>query len=164
MKRFFAVLIVLAMSIALVSCGGGEKAPEAKGDPNWKNSGKSPISIVEAKVVTSLSSMRTVEVKMENISNVPVSMIEWHILLFDENGKFLEESESGYSFDVGMKLAPGQTETAQSIIENEQASKVKVVIKSATYEEMNPVDEKFGMLSYVWENSNLQKELEEAKK
>lgn len=163
MKRFLAVLIVLAMSIALVSCGG-EKAPEVKGDPNWKDSGKSPISILEAKVVTSLSSMKTVEVKMENISNVPVSMIEWHILLFDESGKFLEESESGYSFDVGMKLAPGQTETAQSIIENEQASKVKVVIKSATYEEMNPVDEKFGMLSYVWENSNLQKELEEAKK
>lgn len=124
MKRFFAVLIVLVMAFALVSCGDAEKAAEVQTDPNWKDSGKSPISILEAKVVTSLASVKTVEVKMANISDVPVTMVEWHILLFDESGKFLEESESGYSFDAAMKISPGATDTAQSVVDNEQASKV----------------------------------------
>ncbi len=163
MKRFLAAVIVLTMAFALVSCGGEEKVPEAKGDPTWKESGKPPISIKEAKVVTSLASVRTVEVTMENISNVPVTMIEWHILLFDDNGKFLEESESGYAFDTSMKLSPGETETAQSIIDNELASKVKVVIKSATYED-SPLESRDLTVPFVWENSNLQKELEEARK
>lgn len=162
MKRFLAVMIVFAMAIAFSSCGSEEKSPEVKTDPNWKDSGKSPISILDARVVTSLASVKTVEVKMANISDVPVTMIEWHILLFDDNGKFLEESESGYSFDSTMKISPGMTETAQSVIENEQASKVKVIIKSITYED-SPMEDKDISVPFVWENPNFQKELEESK-
>jgi uncharacterized protein YcfL len=164
MKRFFAVMIVFAMAIALVSCGAQENSPEVKTDPNWKDSGKPPISILDAKIVTSLSSTRMVELTMENITNVPVSMVDWTIVLYNDNGKVLEDFESSYEFDVSMMLKPGKTETSQAIISNELASKAKVVIKSVTYQEMNPVDEKYGMLPYVWENSNFDKELEEAKK
>lgn len=164
MKRLLATLIVIVLAFALVSCGGEEKAPEAKGDPNWKDSDKSPISILDTKVVTSLSSARMVEVTMENISNVPVSMIDWTIVLYDDSQKVLEEFESAYEFDVSMMLEPGKTETSQALISNESARKAKVIIKSVTYQEMNPVDEKYGMLPYVWENPNFAKELEEAKK
>ena len=160
MKKLFILTIMFVMLIGLVSCG----TQPPKGNANWKDEGKSPIIIKSASIVGGVVAKK-IEMIIENITDTPVSAIQWTMFFFDSNGKFLADGvqESGYGDSVE-PIPPGETTTIESLVKDENIDSVKVVLKSVIYETLSPLGEDMGTLPMIWKNPNYDKELVEAKK
>jgi|GEM_PF-4507655 len=160
MKRILSFTIVILMLLGLVSCG----VQEPKGNANWKSEGKTPILIKSAFISGGVVANK-IELIIENITNTPVSAIEWTMLFLGSDNKILEDGvqDSGYGDSVE-PIPPGETISVETLAQDENISTVKVVIKSVIYDTKNPLGEEMGTLPMIWKNPNYDKELAKAKK
>jgi hypothetical protein len=160
-RKSLCLLLGVALVLGgLAACKKGPEKPPAGTTPidDLVKAGKSPITV--GNLVRGISPVApTFSVTVANVSDAPVKLINGSVVFFDENGKALADSiqESGYT-DLEPIPAGGKIQLSM-IAADEKAVSGKWIVKEVVYEKPNPVDKRYGNLSYKWTNPNFEAEL-----
>ena len=100
MKRIFALLLALTMIFALCACGGGKteqaSTPEAKPTPEAKEA-KLAVEDFEITKVEREKGKFLFRVKIRNISDADLDLVEFDYQILDANGDILQDMPCGAS-------------------------------------------------------------------
>ena len=161
-----SVLALVFLLVTLFSCQkpGGEKPAGVVPIKEALAAGRSPVEVGSPVPMLVSPVAPTFKVTVKNVTDAPLDSISWTAIAFDENGKPIPEGEieGGYAEPLN-PLAAGEARELSFMLQVENASSVKLVLREVIYKAPNPVDKKYGDLAYKWENPYYQAEMQKAR-
>jgi hypothetical protein len=165
------VLVVILCTALLAAglftaCNKGAKKEESAAPAGTTSiddlikAGKSPIEL--GNLFRGMSPFPSFTVKVTNVSDAPVKLINGTVLFFDADDNFLPEATSEAGYSELSPIEPGGSVELQIMASDDRAVRGKWIIKEVIYEKSSPYKE-YGALSYKWINPNFDAELAAAK-